>query len=77
MNDDMIKFLKSLWEEKAWSVAFGIDTTWKITSFGNDNRKKIMGKGIVNLVNGSGKDQNILFGEEIKNNLLNMSQLCD
>jgi len=55
MNGDMIKFLKSLREDKASSVAFGINSTRKITSFGIDIAANIMGKGIVILVNGRGK----------------------
>lgn len=35
------------------------------------------GKGIVALVNGKGKAQNALLVEELKHNLLSVSQICD
>lgn len=43
-------------------------------TFGNFAPRKIMGKGkIGNLVNGRGKEKNVLFVEGLKHNLLSVS----
>ena len=44
---------------------------------GNDKSRKIKGKGSVNLDNGRGKAQDILFVDGLKANLLSVSQMCD
>ena len=44
---------------------------------GKDTPGKIRGKGIVNLNNGKGKAQDVLFVDGLKHNLLSVSQVCD
>jgi hypothetical protein len=46
-------------------------------TFGNDAPGKINGKGIVSLCNGKRKGQDVLFVENLKHNLLSVSQVCD
>ena len=46
-------------------------------TFGNDKAGKIKGKGSVNLDNGRGKAQAVLFVDGLKENLLSVSQMCD
>ena len=46
-------------------------------TFGNDKVGKIKGKGSVNLNNGRGKAQDVLFVDGLKANLLSVSQMCD
>lgn len=65
MAKDKIKFV-SLKENK----------TGKVT-FDNDEAGKFRRKCTVRLNNGRGKDQDVLFVDSIKNNLLSASQMCD
>jgi hypothetical protein len=46
-------------------------------SFGNDNSTRIIGRGIVNLGSKDAKAQKFLLVEDMKNNLLSVSQMCD
>jgi hypothetical protein len=46
-------------------------------SFGNDDSSKIIGKGIVRIGNKNEKAENGLLVEDMKHNLLSMSQMCD
>ena len=46
-------------------------------TFGNDAPGKIKGKGMVSLSNGKGKSQDVLLIDELKHNLLSVSQMCD
>jgi hypothetical protein len=46
-------------------------------TFGNDSPRKIKGKGMVSLSNGKGKAQDVLLVDELKHNLLSVSQMCD
>ena len=46
-------------------------------TFGNDKSGKIKGKGLVNIENGRGKAQDVLFVDGLKANLLSVSQMCD
>ena len=45
-------------------------------TFGNDKAGKIKGKGSVNLDNGRGKAQDVLFVDGLKENLLSVSEMC-
>jgi hypothetical protein len=65
MTRDKSKFL-TLSESKSGNVTFG-----------NDALGKIKGKGMVSLSNGKGKDQDVLFVDGLKHNLLSVSQVCD
>jgi hypothetical protein len=65
MTGDMDKFL-TLKKERDGSV-----------SFGNDNSAKIIGKGTVNLGSKDAKAENVLLVEDMKHNLLSVSQMCD
>jgi hypothetical protein len=65
MTRDKSKFL-TLSENKSGNVTFG-----------NDAPRKIKGKGMVSLSNGNGKDQDVLFVEGLKHNLLSVNQVCD
>jgi hypothetical protein len=65
MTGDKSKFL-TLSENKSGNVTFG-----------NDAPGKIKGKGMVSLSNGKGKDQDVLFVDGLKHNLLSVSQVCD
>jgi hypothetical protein len=65
MTGDKDKFL-TLQKEKNGSV-----------SFGNDNSPKIIGEGIVRIGNKNEKAQNVLLVEDMKHNLLSVSQMCD
>ena len=47
------------------------------TTFGNDNSSKILGKGTVSLGNKDATTKNILFIENMKHNMLSVSQTCD
>ena len=65
MTKDQNKFI-SLKKEKGGSVTFG------------DNAfAKIFGKGIVSLGNEKSKYENVLLIEDLKNNLLSVSQMCN
>jgi hypothetical protein len=46
-------------------------------SFGNDNSAKIIGKGIVNLGSKDAMVENVLLVENMKHNMLSVSQMCD
>jgi hypothetical protein len=46
-------------------------------SFGNDNSSKIIGEGTVRIGNKNEKTQNVLLVEDMKHNLLSVSQMCD
>jgi hypothetical protein len=46
-------------------------------SFGNDDSTKIIGKGIVRIGNKNTKEENVLLVEDMKHNLLSVSQMCD
>jgi hypothetical protein len=65
MTREKSKFL-TLSESKSGNVTFG-----------NDAPRKIKGKGIVSLSNGKGKEQDVLFVDGLKHNLLSVSQVCD
>jgi hypothetical protein len=65
MTGDRDKFL-TLREERDGSV-----------SFGNDDSSKIIGKGTVRIGNKNEKAENVLLVEDMKHNLLSVSQMCD
>jgi hypothetical protein len=46
-------------------------------SFGNDDSTKIIGKGTVRIGNKNTKAENVLLVEDMKHNLLSVSQMCD
>jgi hypothetical protein len=46
-------------------------------SFGNDNSARIIGKGTVKLGSKDAKEENVLLVEDMKHNLLSVSQMCD
>lgn len=46
-------------------------------TFGNDNSSKILGKGTVSLGNKDAVAKNVLLIENMKHNLLKVSQMCD
>jgi hypothetical protein len=46
-------------------------------SFINDDSTKIIGKGIVRIGNKNTKVENVLLVEDMKHNLLSVSQMCD
>jgi hypothetical protein len=46
-------------------------------SFGNDNSTKIIGKGTVKLGSKDAKAENVLLVENMKHNMLSVSQMCD
>jgi hypothetical protein len=46
-------------------------------SFGNDNSSKIIGRGTINLGSKDAKEENVLLVEDMKHNLLSVSQMCD
>jgi hypothetical protein len=45
--------------------------------FGNDNSTKIIGKGTISLGSEKAKEENVLLIEDMKHNLLSVSQICD
>jgi hypothetical protein len=65
MTGDKNKFV-TLKKEKEGSVTFG-----------NDNSTKIIGKGTVSLGNKDVVAENVLLVENMKHNLLSVSQMCD
>jgi transposase InsO family protein len=65
MTGDRDKFL-TLQKERDGSV-----------SFGNDDSSKIIGKGTVRIGNKNEKAENVLLVEDMKHNLLSVSQMCD
>jgi hypothetical protein len=46
-------------------------------SFGNANSTKTIGKGTINLGSRDAKAENVLLVENMKHNLLSVSQMCD
>jgi hypothetical protein len=46
-------------------------------SFRNDNSSKIIGEGTIQIGNKNEKVQNVLLVEDVKHNLLSVSQMCD
>jgi hypothetical protein len=46
-------------------------------SFGNDDSTKIIGKDTVRIGNKNTKAENVLLVEDMKHNLLSVSQMCD
>jgi hypothetical protein len=46
-------------------------------SFGNDNSTKIIGRGTVKLGSKDFTGENVLLIEDMKHNLLSVSQMCD
>jgi hypothetical protein len=46
-------------------------------SFGNDNSTKIIGRGTIKLGRKDAKEENVLLVEDMKHNLLSVSQMCD
>jgi hypothetical protein len=46
-------------------------------SLGNDDSTKIIGKGTVRIGNKNTKEENVLLVEDMKHNLLSVSQMCD
>jgi hypothetical protein len=48
-----------------------------LVSFENDDLTKIIGKGIVIIGNKNTKAENVLLVEDMKHNLLIVSQMCD
>jgi hypothetical protein len=46
-------------------------------SFRNDDSDKIIGKGTVIIGNKNTKEENVLLVEDMKHNLLSVSQMCD
>jgi hypothetical protein len=65
MMGDISKFL-TLSDNKSGNVTFG-----------NDAPGKVKGKGIVNLCNRKRKAQDVFLVEDLKHNLLSVSQVCD
>jgi chemotaxis receptor (MCP) glutamine deamidase CheD len=65
MTSDRDKFL-TLRKERDGSVYFG-----------NDDSSKIIGKGTVRIGNKNEKVENVLLVEDMKLNLLSVSQMCD
>jgi hypothetical protein len=65
MTGDRDKFL-TLQKERDGSV-----------SFGNDDSSKIIGKGTVRIGSKNEKEKNVLLVEDMKHNLLSVSQMCD
>jgi hypothetical protein len=65
MTGDRDRFL-TLRKEKYGSV-----------SFGNDDSAKIIGKDTVRIGNKNTKEENVLLVEDMKHNILSVSQICD
>ena len=65
MTSDKDRFL-TLIKERDWPV-----------SFENDDSAKIIGKGTVRIGNKNTKEENIRLVEDMKHNLLSVSQMCD
>jgi hypothetical protein len=65
MTGDKDKFL-TLRKKKNGSV-----------SFRNDNSSKIIGESTIQIGNKNEKAQNVLLVEDMKHNLLSVSQMCD
>jgi hypothetical protein len=65
MTGDKDKFL-TLKKERDGSI-----------SFGNDNSAKIIGRGTIKLGSKDAREENVLLVEDMKHNLLSVSQMCD
>jgi hypothetical protein len=65
MTGDRDKFL-TLRKERDGSI-----------SFGNDDSSKIIGKGTIRIGNKNEKAENVLLVEDMKHNLLSVSQMCE
>jgi hypothetical protein len=65
MTGDRDRFL-TLRKERVGSV-----------SFRNDDSTKIIGKGTLRIGNKNTKAKNVLLVEDMKHNLLSVSQMCD
>jgi hypothetical protein len=65
MTGDQDKFLSLKRKEK------------ERVTFGDDVSAKILGKGTISLGNNRDKVENVLLVENLKPNLLSMSQTCD
>ena len=48
-----------------------------IVTFGNDNSSKVLGKGMVNLGSKNAATKDVLLIENMRHNLLIISQMCD
>jgi hypothetical protein len=46
-------------------------------AFGDDSSTKIIGKGVVEIGSKNVKENNVLLVEDLKNNLLSVSKMCD
>jgi hypothetical protein len=46
-------------------------------SFGNYDSAKIIGKGTIKIGNKNTKEENVLLVEDMKHNILSVSQMCD
>ena len=46
-------------------------------AFGDDSSTKILGKGTIKLGSENVKENNVLLVEDLKNNLLSVSKMCD
>jgi hypothetical protein len=46
-------------------------------SLGNDDPGKIIGKGTIRIGNKNTKEENVLLVEDMKHNILSVSQMCD
>jgi hypothetical protein len=65
MSGDKYRFL-TLRKERNGSV-----------SFGNDDSTKIIGKDTIRIGNKNTKSENVLLVEDMKHNILSVSQMCD
>ena len=48
-----------------------------LVSFGNDDSNRIIGRGTIRIGNKDTKEENVLLVEDMKHNILSVSQLCD
>jgi hypothetical protein len=46
-------------------------------SFGNDNSTRIIGRGTFKIGSKDAKEENVLLVEDMKHNILSVSQMCD
>jgi len=49
----------------------------ELISFNNYNSTKIIGRGTINIGSKDAKEKNVLLVEDMKQNLLIVSQICD
>ena len=54
-----------------------IQTKTRTVTFGNDNSSKVLGKGTVTLGSKDAAIENVLLIENMRHNLLSVSQMCD